>query len=280
MRTGNELTGDPKCWECASVVLPNKVYSPTICSACLPKYKERKFKFVRASQAEIDELFPIVIRGEKESEKDSIIRPLETTLEKGKENMKTAVCRDCETVFELPKQRGRPAKSCQPCRDKTPTVMSFAKVNTAGIKENVELRLENIDGVIWVENAEPCVGCGVTFMRPRRRGRPPTKCESCVVISDAEKAAEITTSDEKLEELYKGDRFLLQGTPRENPKGAEAQCPTTGKCGRIFTSNSACDDHKRWLPNGSYNCIDPATLGMEPRERRGIPIWTRPTLIV
>lgn len=71
MRISNELTGDPKCWLCASVVLPGKVYAPNICDVCLPKYKERKFVFVRHSQAELDELFPIVIR---QIEKASIIR--------------------------------------------------------------------------------------------------------------------------------------------------------------------------------------------------------------
>lgn len=279
MRSGNELTGDPKCWLCATVVLPGKIYSPNICTACLPEYRERKYTFVRASQAELDELFPIPARlVEPVVSKDPIIRPLETTLEKGKENMKTATCRDCEVVFELPKQRGRPAVRCQPCRDKTPTVMSFAKVNTAGIKENVELRLENIDGVVWVENAEPCVGCGVTFMRPRKRGRPPTKCENCSATDDATKAELVTTSTESLEQLFSGAKALLKGTPNEIPKGAEAQCPRPRGCGRIFTSNSACDDHKVYGPDGNLKlCKDPATLGMEPRERREIPVWTRPS---
>lgn len=294
MRTGNELVGDPKCWECATVVLPGKIYGPNICSSCIPKYKKRKYTYVRWSQEEIDKLFPLPIKpGEviRPEEKGSIIRPLETTLEKGKENMKTETCRDCEVIFEIPKQRGRPAVRCQPCRDKTPTVMSFARVNATGTKENVELRLENIDGVVWVENTEPCTGCGATFMRPRKRGRPPTKCENCSATDDANKAELVTTSDEKLEELYKGDRFLLQGTPSEIPVGAEAQCPSirSGSCGRIFTSNSACDEHKKWLPNGKYACIDPTTLGMEPRSRvrdkdketmRIVPVWTRPTPIV
>jgi hypothetical protein len=64
---------DPKCWLCATLVTPPKPvqYRPLICSDCLPGYKERKFVFVRASQQELDELFPI-------------IRPLET-LKLGKE---------------------------------------------------------------------------------------------------------------------------------------------------------------------------------------------------
>lgn len=192
--------------------------------------------------------------------------------------MKTATCRDCEVVFELPKQRGRPAVRCQPCRDKTPTVMSFARVNAAGTQENVELRLENIDGVVWVENAEPCTGCGVTFMRPRKRGRPPTKCENCSAVDVAEKAASVTVSQETLEQLFGGDQALLKGTPSEIPKGAEAQCPRPNGCGRIFTSDSACEAHKVYGAKGNLaSCKDPASLGMEPRERRGLPIWTRPT---
>jgi len=144
------------------------------------------------------------------------------------------------------------------------SVLQFAKVE---------------DGIRYKDSKEPCVGCGKTFQHAVKRGRPPVRCIDCQSGVDAAKAAQVTVSEEVLESLYTGDKFLLQGTPDQRPKvgSAEAQCPTTGKCGRIFTSNSACDDHKRWLPNGSYDCIDPATLGMEPRERRGIPVWTRPT---
>lgn len=188
------------------------------------------------------------------------------------ETIETA-CVSCGNTFQREKKRGRPATKCFSCRENKPTVLQFAK--TTG--ETVELKLETIDGIAWIENKEPCIGCGNTFMRPRKKGRPPTRCADCQAGVEAAKAEEVTTSNEKLEELFTGSKFLLKGTPDENPKGAEAQCPTTGKCGRIFTSNSACDSHKRWLPSGSYECIDPATLGMEPRERRGIPVWTRPT---
>ncbi len=191
---------------------------------------------------------------------------------------KLATCRDCELEFELPVQRGRPAVRCVPCRSKTPTVMQFAKNNSAtGVKENVELKLETIDGVTWVESAEPCEGCNKVFMRPRKRGRPPKKCPDCSAWDEAEKASTITTSDEKLEELFSGDKNLLQGTPSALPKGAEAQCPPPNGCGRIFTSDSACEDHKTYKPGGGIICKDPATLGMEPRERRGVPVWTRPS---
>jgi hypothetical protein len=191
---------------------------------------------------------------------------------------KTATCLDCEVVFELPVQRGRPAKRCVACRTKTPTVMSFSKNTAAGTKETVELALEVIDGVTWIENSEPCEGCNKTFMRPRKRGRPPKKCVDCSAWDAAEKAATVTVSDEKLDELFSGDKSLLQGTPDALPKGAEAQCPPPRGCGRIFTSDSAAEDHKVYGPNGNLaNCKDPASLGMEPRERREIPVWTRPT---
>lgn len=191
---------------------------------------------------------------------------------------KTAICRDCEVTFELPKQRGRPAVRCVPCRSKTPTVMQFAKVSAAGVKENVELKQEVIEGVTWRENAEPCTACGKTFMRPVKRGRPPTKCPDCSAWDDAEKAATVATSQEVLDELFSGDKELLNGTPDALPKGAEAQCPPPRGCGRIFTSDSAAEDHKVYGANGNLaSCKDPASLGMEPRERREIPVWTRPT---
>lgn len=54
---------DPKCWLCGAVVRPIKIiYQPLICEDCKPEYKKRKFVFVRASAAEIEELFPIVER--------------------------------------------------------------------------------------------------------------------------------------------------------------------------------------------------------------------------
>jgi hypothetical protein len=165
-------------------------------------------------------------------------------------------------------------------------VLQFAKVNSAGNTETVERKLEVIDGITWIESAEPCVECGEVFMRPRKKGKPPVRCATCKEGLEAAKAAEITVPEETLEQLFQGSKVLLRGTPEERPTGAEAQCPTRGKCGRIFTSNSACDLHKKWLPNGSYECLDPETLGMEPRSRRRdidkpteriVPVWTVPT---
>lgn len=186
-------------------------------------------------------------------------------------------CRDCNVLFERPVRRGRPPVRCESCKSKSITIMQFSK-NT-GVQETTELKLETIEGVVWRENAEPCVGCDKVFMRPHKRGRPPTKCVDCAAWDDAEKASLVTTSQETLDELFSGDKELLLGTPNEFPKGNEAQCPKFygWGCGRIFTSDSAVEDHKVYLPQKGFTCKDPVTLGMEPRERRGIPIWTRPS---
>lgn len=58
MKTGNELTGDPKCWLCANVTIPNKIYSPNICEKCKPGYKERKYFWTRWTPEDVAELFP------------------------------------------------------------------------------------------------------------------------------------------------------------------------------------------------------------------------------
>ena len=186
----------------------------------------------------------------------------------------TRDCVGCGATFQVEKKRGRPHTKCNVCRVKVDEVLQFALMTR---KEEVT------DGVTMVESTEPCKDCGNIFMRPKKRGKPPTRCPGCRDKFDLAKAEVVGTSDDELEALFQGDKILLKGTPGERPKGAEAQCPSRGKCGRIFTSNTACDDHKRWLPTGSYDCIDPATLGMEPRSRkrddgRIVPVWTRPTL--
>lgn len=53
----NEQTGDPKCWLCALVTKPTKIYGPNICTNCLPDYKKRKFIFARQTQQEMEALF-------------------------------------------------------------------------------------------------------------------------------------------------------------------------------------------------------------------------------
>lgn len=194
-----------------------------------------------------------------------------------KEEMETisTTCTSCGNTFERERKRGRPAVKCAPCKSNNQTITQFSK----STGEVVDRAVEVIDGVTWIENAEPCVSCTKTFMRPKKRGRPPTKCPDCQAWDDAEKAAVMTTSDEVLEELFTGPKVLLKGTPEAIPKGAEAQCPPPRGCGRIFTSDSACESHKVYGANGNIaECKDPATLGMQPRERRNLPIWTRPSI--
>lgn len=176
-------------------------------------------------------------------------------------------CVSCGSSFNREVKRGRPTTKCPGCREIGHAVTQFALSQR---KEEV-----TSEGVTMVQNSEPCRDCGQVFMRPKKRGKPPVRCEGCKGKADAVKADEVRTSDAELEDLFQGDKNLLQGTPGERPKGNEAQCPT--RCGRIFTSNTSCDSHKKWLPNGSYTCLDPAELGMEPRTRRGIPVWTRST---
>lgn len=173
-------------------------------------------------------------------------------------------CVNCSEQFERPKKRGRPQTKCEACRGPSQLV-----------KENISAV---VDGVVMVENVEPCRDCGQVFMRAKKRGKPPVRCADCREKNEQIKALEVTTSPETIESLFSGDRFLLQGTPNEVPKGAEAQCPRPRGCGRLFTSNTACDRHKVFGSNGNIErCLDPASLGMEPRERRGLPVWTTPS---
>lgn len=48
---------DCKCWLCAKVTIPSKVYGPNICLDCLPGYLERKFVFDRPKQEDMEALF-------------------------------------------------------------------------------------------------------------------------------------------------------------------------------------------------------------------------------
>lgn len=48
---------DCKCWCCGVFTKPKPIFSPLICESCMPEYKKRTFVFVRASQAELDEIF-------------------------------------------------------------------------------------------------------------------------------------------------------------------------------------------------------------------------------
>lgn len=178
------------------------------------------------------------------------------------------ICTDCGGFFHIERKRGRPAVRCLSCREKKQTVTQFALV---------ERKTETVDGITMVENAEPCRDCGQTFMRQKKRGKPPVRCAYCKEVADAAHTAAVTVSQEDIEDSFKGDPALLKGTPDQLPRGGEAQCPGSRGCGRIFTSNSACDDHKTFGTDGNLKeCKDPATFGMIPIERRGLPIWRKP----
>lgn len=172
------------------------------------------------------------------------------------------LCLSCGSSFDRPIQRGRPQTRCNSCREG----------KTVGSDPST-LVLTNmtIDGITYIQNAEPCRDCGEVFMRARKKGRPPTRCEACQesFVSDQFE----TTTQDIIDSLYSGPADKLKGNERDLPKGNEAQCVL---CWRIFTSDSAAEAHKSYA--GRTSCVDPATLGMEPRERRGLPVWTRPSV--
>ena len=122
-----------------------------------------------------------------------------------------------------------------------------------------------------VINAEPCRDCGLVFERPKKKGRPPVRCEECRAQQTVDQEIIVSLIDP--ESLYTGPTNKLLGTENELPQGNEAQCPL---CWRIFTSDSSCECHKIYEKD-YIACKDPATIGMVPRERRGIPVWTRPS---
>lgn len=123
----------------------------------------------------------------------------------------------------------------------------------------------------WIESKEPCVDCGNTFLRLKQRGRPPTRCNDCKVVKLQIEALENPIEINE-ETLYHGDKKELLGNRAHKPQGAEAQCV---RCNRVFTSDSSCESHKDYLTEGV--CMDPASLGMVAKDRRGIPVWTRPS---
>lgn len=181
-------------------------------------------------------------------------------------------CTDCGAVFFREKKRGRPAIRCVPCRDKKMGFMGNTVTQFAMARKT-----ETVDGCVMVENAEPCRDCGLTFMRPKKRGKPPVRCASCKDVFEAARTAAISVSQEEVEDAYSGPAVKLLGDFNDRPMGGQAQCPPPRGCGRIFTSDSACETHKVYGHNGNLKeCKDPATLGMIPIERRGLPIWRKP----
>lgn len=114
-----------------------------------------------------------------------------------------------------------------------------------------------------------CVTCGSEIQRTGRRGRPPTRCEPCRDGEVREKLSLIVSDPET---LFSGDPQLLLGTPKVVLRGREAQCTD---CSRVFTSHFAFEFHKDFRRNPS--CIEPGSLGMLPRDHRGIPVWVVPS---
>jgi hypothetical protein len=110
------------------------------------------------------------------------------------------------------------------------------------------------------------------FERVKQRGRPPTRCQECrdlLTMGQIEMASQVNPDT-----IYNGPKEALKGDKNTFPHGNEAQSIC---CWRIFTSDSAAEAHKFYHNDGSMTCRNPADLGMVARERRGLPIWTRPS---
>lgn len=66
---------------------------------------------------------------------------------------------------------------------------------------------------------------------------------------------------------------MREATRDDLPRGSEAQCPI---CWRIFGSDSTCERHKPYRRPVSAACKDPADIGLQSRERRGLAVWVLP----
>lgn len=135
-----------------------------------------------------------------------------------------------------------------------------------------------------VESKNPCVECAKPFMRPKQKGRPPTRCPDCKEAhsqAEVEKQAAIVAAVNP-ETLWSGSKAALRGSKTYRPIGANAQCVN---CWRVFSSDSGCEGHKDYRKNPP--CIDPATLGYVAKEKKGyqaggsdviaIPVWVKPS---
>lgn len=177
-------------------------------------------------------------------------------------------CIHCGDFFEREVKRGRPNTKCPGCRETGQTVTQFALA---------QRKTETIDGYVMVENSEPCRDCGLIFMRLKKKGKPPVRCLTCKDAYELEKVQRETVSQEIVENAYSGPKEKLLGDSSDKPNGGESQCPRPRGCGRIFTSDSACESHKLYGDDGNLKeCKNPASLGMIPIERRGLPIWRKP----
>lgn len=138
----------------------------------------------------------------------------------------------------------------------------------------------------WVEAKEPCVDCNKTFMRVKKRGRPPIRCGDCfdlvniLKVENATKAVEARINAPKNHgnrpaqlqvdiKLWEGGDVI--STRQDLPKGAQAQCVL---CWRIFTSDSVCEHHKPYAQPTTTHCKPPASLGMIALDKGGYPVWT------
>ena len=63
-------------------------------------------------------------------------------------------------------------------------------------------------------------------------------------------------------------------TSRPNPIG-RAGCVCAG-CDRSFTSPSAFDKHQRFSPDTGVECREPASVGLEARDKNGVEVWGYP----
>ena len=65
---------------------------------------------------------------------------------------------------------------------------------------------------------------------------------------------------------------MREATRSDLPHGSEAQCPI---CYRIFGADSTAERHKPYARPETDACKDPAVIGLERRERRGLAVWVR-----
>lgn len=110
--------------------------------------------------------------------------------------------------------------------------------------------------------------CGKLYEKPIR-GRPPARCPECRDHAIWEKNSQVVVDEDT---LFSGDPALLLGTPKVVLQGRESQCTT---CERVFASHHGFEFHKDFRRNPS--CVEPSSLGMIARERRGLPIWMVPS---
>lgn len=66
---------------------------------------------------------------------------------------------------------------------------------------------------------------------------------------------------------------MREATKQDLPRGREAQCIL---CWRIFGSDSTCELHKPYRKPVADICKEPASIGLETRDRRGLTVWVQP----